>query len=145
LTNALIAGNRRSINGEPGGTERDVFGAVTGRGNLIGVSSGLAGIVDGTDGNHAGTAAVPIDPKLGPLQDNGGPTPTLAPLPGSPALDAGVDAASTTDQRGGSYLRKYGAAVDAGAYEVQNPALSVALAAVQKAVVEGGTLTLTLA
>jgi len=29
------------------------------------------------------------DPLLGPLQDNGGPTLTHAPLPGSPAIDAG--------------------------------------------------------
>jgi len=29
------------------------------------------------------------DPKLGPLQNNGGPTQTMALLPGSPAIDAG--------------------------------------------------------
>src|SRR5262249_4669921 len=28
-----------------------------------------------------------VDPKLGPLADNGGPTMTMAPLPGSPAID----------------------------------------------------------
>jgi hypothetical protein len=28
-------------------------------------------------------------PLLGPLQDNGGPTQTMALLPGSPAVDAG--------------------------------------------------------
>ncbi len=37
---------------------------------------------------------------LGPLQDNGGPTQTHAPLTGSPAIDAGDSAASATDQRG---------------------------------------------
>jgi CSLREA domain-containing protein len=42
-----------------------------------------------------------IDPLLGPLADNGGPTPTHAPLPGSPLLDAGNDAeCPATDQRG---------------------------------------------
>jgi hypothetical protein len=30
-----------------------------------------------------------LDPLLGPLSDNGGPTQTHAPLPGSPAIDAG--------------------------------------------------------
>ncbi len=45
------------------------------------------------------------DPKLGPLQDNGGPTWTHALLPGSPALDKGKRDAVTnltcsTDQRG---------------------------------------------
>ncbi len=32
-----------------------------------------------------------VDPLLGPLQDNGGPTLTHALLPGSPAIDAGAD------------------------------------------------------
>jgi hypothetical protein len=36
-----------------------------------------------------GTSASPIDPKLGMLQDNGGPTMSMALLPGSPALNAG--------------------------------------------------------
>ena len=31
----------------------------------------------------------PADPKLGPLRDNGGYTPTLAPLPGSLVIDQG--------------------------------------------------------
>jgi hypothetical protein len=40
------------------------------------------------------------DPMLGPLQDNGGPTPTQALLAGSLAIDAADDAACpTTDQR----------------------------------------------
>ena len=41
------------------------------------------------------------DPELGPLADNGGPTLTMALLPGSPAIDAGDNsAAQPTDQRG---------------------------------------------
>lgn len=40
------------------------------------------------------------DPKLGPLADNGGPTPTEALLDGSPALDAGISDGLTIDQRG---------------------------------------------
>ena len=40
-----------------------------------------------------------IDPLLGPLADNGGPTQTHALLLGSPALDAG-NSTLTTDQRG---------------------------------------------
>lgn len=60
------------------------------------------------------------DPLLGPLQDNGGPTWTHALLPGSPAIDAGSNAAAhsaglTTDQRG--TVRFGGAAVDIGAVE----------------------------
>lgn len=57
-----------------------------------------------------------IDPLLGPLQDNGGPTWTHAPAAGSPALDAGVAAhCLPADQRGRS--RPQGAACDSGAYE----------------------------
>ncbi len=40
-----------------------------------------------------------VDPMLAPLADNGGPTRTIAPLPGSPALAAGTDC-PPTDQRG---------------------------------------------
>lgn len=44
-----------------------------------------------------------IDPLLGPLQNNGGPTLTHALLPGSPAIDAGNNATcAATDQRGGA-------------------------------------------
>jgi hypothetical protein len=56
------------------------------------------------------------DPKLGPLADNGGPTLTMALLPGSPAIDAGDDDdAPPTDQRG--HPRPVGIAADIGAYE----------------------------
>jgi len=37
---------------------------------------------------------------LGPLQSNGGTTPTMAPAPGSPAVDQGKSFDVTTDQRG---------------------------------------------
>jgi len=40
-----------------------------------------------------------VDPKLGPLQDNGGPTWTHALLAGSPAIDAGVSGGLAFDQR----------------------------------------------
>ena len=40
-------------------------------------------------GNQIGNAATPIDPLLGPLFDNGGPTRTHVPLVGSPVIDAG--------------------------------------------------------
>jgi hypothetical protein len=54
--------------------------------------------VDVTD--LRGTVESPLDPLLGPLADNGGPTLTHALLPGSPAIDGG-DATSclSTDQR----------------------------------------------
>jgi hypothetical protein len=56
------------------------------------------------------------DPKLGPLADNGGPTFTMALLPGSRAIDAANTAlAPATDQRG--FPRPAGLAADIGAFE----------------------------
>ena len=54
---------------------------------------------------------------LGPLADNGGPTPTMALLPASPAIDSGDDSACPPrDQRGVS--RPKGSACDIGAFEL---------------------------
>ena len=54
-------------------------------------------LTNGINGNLVGVA----DPGLGLLADNGGPTQTMALLPGSPAIDAGSNAFvnATTDQR----------------------------------------------
>jgi CSLREA domain-containing protein len=57
------------------------------------------------------------DARLGPLQDNGGPTETQALLSGSPAIDAGGTSCPATDQRG--VARPQGAACDIGAFEAQ--------------------------
>ena len=60
------------------------------------------------------------DPRLGPLDDYGGPTATMPLLAGSPAIDAG-DSSSfpPTDQRGRA--RPYGASPDIGAFESSPP------------------------
>jgi hypothetical protein len=69
------------------------------------------------------------DPLLGPLQNNGGPTQTMALLPGSPAIDGGNPAGCTdglgnplkTDQRGMPRPDKEDTGgCDMGAYESQN-------------------------
>jgi len=69
------------------------------------------------------------DPLLGPLQNNGGPTETIALLPGSPAIDAGNPAGCTdgsghlltTDQRGMPRPdREDAVGCDMGAYERQS-------------------------
>ena len=58
-----------------------------------------------------------VDAKLGPLQDNAGPTKTHALLPGSPAINAGDDSkAPATDQRG--VARPQGPQSDIGAFEL---------------------------
>jgi hypothetical protein len=62
------------------------------------------------------TDLVNTDPLLGPLADNGGPTRTMALLPGSPAIDSGTEITGiTTDQRG--ITRPQGSAPDIGAFE----------------------------
>ncbi|PTL60106.1 beta strand repeat-containing protein [Paraconexibacter algicola] len=48
----------------------------------------------------AGTVITGVDPRLGALADNGGPTRTRLPLVGSPLRDAGVASGLTADQRG---------------------------------------------
>jgi hypothetical protein len=105
LTNTILAGNTAP-------TGPDCFGTFTSQGfNLIQNTSGCT-ISGDTTGNITGQ-----DPKLGPLQDNGGPTFTHELLAGSPAIDAGDNAAApATDQRGTT--RPQGAVSDIGAFEL---------------------------
>jgi hypothetical protein len=62
------------------------------------------------------------DPMLGPLQDNGGLTPTHELLPGSPAIDAGNSNFTPPpffDQRGPGFDRVVNGRIDKGSFEVQ--------------------------
>lgn len=69
------------------------------QGRLVGDNSGCT--FNATKGDQVGTAQDPIDPLLGPLQNNGGPTLTQALLDGSPAIDTGTRTeCPATDQRG---------------------------------------------
>jgi hypothetical protein len=100
-----------------------VYGTfVSGGHNLIGVVDGFA-TGFGAASDQLGTSSDPLDPLLGPLANNGGPTQTHALLAGSPAIDKGDNTgAPATDQRGvarprdgdgnGSLL------VDIGAFEL---------------------------
>jgi CSLREA domain-containing protein len=78
-------------------------------------------IDDTNDCTITGTGNVTDQPaKLGPLQNNGGPTPTMALLPGSPARNAGDQGTCLLrDQRG--VRRTQGSSCDIGAYEVPYP------------------------
>jgi len=115
--NCLIAGN----------TIADASGEFLSLGNnLIGDVSGSTGFADGVNDDQVGSSAVPIDPLLGPLANNGGPTNSFPLLRGSPAIEAGNNAAITalrfdgppfTDQDGNDRIR--GASVDIGAVEFQ--------------------------
>jgi hypothetical protein len=81
---------------------------------LIGATNDSSGLI--APGELTGSRASPLDPKLGPLEDNGGPTLTMALLPGSPAIDTGdTTAAPPTDQRG--VPRPFSLAADIGAFE----------------------------
>jgi hypothetical protein len=100
--NSIIAGNTGDT-GDPS----DLFGDLGSQGyNLIGNAQGGFGF-DPTD-------LLNVDPLLGPLQDNGGPTQTMALLAGSRALNAGEpNELGNTDQRG--VVRAGG--VNIGAYQ----------------------------
>jgi hypothetical protein len=122
LHNTLIAGNFRRPTGTAPG---DVWGPLDPRGdnNLIGDGTDMTGLQNGVHGNQVGTADNPIDPRLGPLADNGGPTLTHALLPDSPAIDAGNNAYATDfDQRGEGFPRIAGGIIDIGAFEFQGAA-----------------------
>src|SRR5262249_9914723 len=111
LRNTILAGNNRGPN------PSDLSGSLTSSGhNLIGDTSDGSGF-DATD-------LLDVNPLLGPLQDNGGPTFTHALLPGSPALDAGDNTgAPETDQRG--LPRIVAGRIDIGAFEEQTPPVTV--------------------
>jgi len=119
LLNVIVAANNATA------IKHDVSGDFLSQGfNLIGVTNGSSGWV-ATD--LTGNGAMPVDPSLGPLRNNGGSTFTMALLPDSPALNHGDDALLTApfnltdDQRG--LPRKSGNHVDIGAYELQAPNL----------------------
>lgn len=60
------------------------------------------------------------DPILGSLQNNGGPTPTMAITSSSPAFNTGANPNSLLyDQRGPGFDRTVASATDIGAFEVQ--------------------------
>jgi len=136
LTNCTVAWNTgQGGSGGPGGaggspgTNGAVGGAIAGQcvNTIIAYNSpsncsgttGDAGHNLSSDASCAFTSSGSVnntDPKLGPLAENGGPTLTMALLPGSPAIDAGnTSLAPATDQRG--FPRPAGLAADIGAFE----------------------------
>jgi hypothetical protein len=103
------------------GTSENCFGTMTSNGYNLSSDNTCNFNSRGDLNNH--------DPLLGPLQNNGGPTDTMALLPGSPALDAGNPTGCTdgqgnllkTDQRGMPRPDKEDSVgCDIGAYENQS-------------------------
>jgi hypothetical protein len=133
LENTLVAGNFAGTGPDannPAGTFTDMGG------NLIGVSGAGSGNTGFTASNTlTGTVAAPLDPKLGPLQNNGsptigGPVPTTllteVPLPGSPAIGKGIRAGPGqpvpyTDERGYLFATNAAGKPTIGAVEVLTP------------------------
>ena len=142
ISNLTIAGNNTNAPG----------GAFLNRGQARFKDTIVAGNVATPAGNCAGTGTftsagfnlesanscgfnaagdlVNKDPLLGPVQNNGGPTPTQALSAGSPAIDAGdcTDLAGqplTIDQRGVARPQPAGGKCDIGAFE-QTPTAAAA-------------------
>jgi len=119
LTDALLAGNDTS--------DCVVHSLVDGGNNLIGIdnadsTSTCAGLA-GVDGNVVGTETSPVNPRLGTLADNGGPTDTMALEAGSPAIGAGnptdcqAAPVNDLDQRGDPRYATIRSTCDIGAYD----------------------------
>jgi hypothetical protein len=110
IKNTIIANN--------GGDGPDCWGMLNSQGYNLIENMEHCTITGIKKGNITG-----IDPRLGALAYNGGPTKTQALLPGSPAIDAGYSFGTTNDQRG--FIRPYDIAdrpdvkdgSDIGAYE----------------------------
>src|SRR5262249_35869728 len=89
----------------------------------------LIGTIAGTTLDDKGGTIRSTLPLVAPLADNGGPPPTMALLPDSPAINAGPNPVANfegnqNDQRGEGFPRVVGGVVDIGAFEVQPPKLA---------------------
>ena len=116
ISGSLIAGNTVTDPEE----ETDCYTSgpiVSGGGNMLG-NGGEDGLSDcgfTAASDLVGSSAAPINPNLGTLVDNGGPTRTRVPNPGSLAINRGGPCPAT-DQR--SLFRFASAPCDSGAVEV---------------------------
>ncbi|MFL5331584.1 MAG: beta strand repeat-containing protein [Gemmataceae bacterium] len=124
LQSTIIAANKRTGAGTKG---IDIWAvsaiSLAGNNSLIGTNYNSSVTFTGTV--QKGTNAVPVNPLVNALADNGGVTlPTGAHLltmslkSNSPAIDTGSNTASfASDQRGAGFDRIYGPIADVGAFE----------------------------
>lgn len=130
LVNSIVAQNQNITSGSTFSSDLEGFFELNSSYNLIGNANGI--LFDGIENNKVGTITNPLDPKIGPLQFNGGLTPTHALLQNSPAINGGSNAIANgdelnidpliSDQRG--YDRIVNGTVDIGSYELyENNAL----------------------
>ena len=117
ITNSILAG---SVNGK----DCDATTPLTASsGNLI--------------QDNSCTADVTGDPQVGPLQNNGGPSPTHALNGNSPAIDQGSTTCEVADQRGATR----DSSCDIGAYEVLFADLTVSMTTNANPITSGDLLT----
>jgi hypothetical protein len=111
ITNCIVAGNLDFLQ-KPTFDISDNSGAITLGG------SNLVQEITNFDGMISGPAPLTNAPNLAPLNFYGGPTKTMPPFPGSPAIGAGSVAVNTfaTDQRG--FARTQNGLIDLGAVEM---------------------------
>lgn len=109
LENVTISGN----SAEEGG---GVYNFATFNINNTVVAGNIAPTNENVSGTSSGANNLTSgDPYLRVLEDNGGPTLTMRPRPGSPVIDTGGPTVLTTDQRG--LPRPFGSDPDIGAVE----------------------------
>jgi hypothetical protein len=147
LKNTLIAGNTATIQGP----DCMNLATLTSQGyNLLGIVDPVQcpGVTNGVNGDIVGSAAIPINPSLGALANNGGATLTQALLTGSLAINTADLAAGTcpaTDQRG--ITRPQNGRCDIGAFEYNsggsNPAPHITSINPSSTTNGGGAFTLT--
>jgi hypothetical protein len=117
LRNSIVANNRAHESNASASYVDNCTNTVTSNGHNL------------SDGHDCGLTATgdrqDADPRLGPLQDNGGPTDTEALLAGSPAIDA-ANSCSALDQRGTT--RPRGTSCDIGPYEFAPPIVTTTAA-----------------
>jgi hypothetical protein len=103
--------------------QNSIIAANTGSNGLSNCRGTISGANDLADDGTCGSALNSSALNLGSLGDHGGGIFTVPLLYGSTAIDATSDCSVSTDQRGVS--RPQGAFCDIGAYEYENPSLSI--------------------
>jgi Ca2+-binding RTX toxin-like protein len=133
LENTIVAYNTASNGGKPWNIKQHTgYQFTDGGGNIQWPAKNPN---DPTDVNVTGNVSI-ADPLIGPLQNNGGGTPTHALLPGSPAIDGGVPVSGVaTDQRG---TPRTDGKVDVGAFEFAAVAPSLFTANSDSVTLTGG-------